>query len=41
MENKMKEVAKNAICRERISTSQVKAALSVESPNRDMEAKMI
>lgn len=38
---KMKEVAKNAICRERISTSQVKAALSVESPNRDMEAKMI
>ena len=38
---KMKEVAKNAICRERVSTSQVKAALSVESPNRDMEAKMI
>lgn len=38
---KMKEIAKNAICRERISSTQVKEALSVEMQNRNMEDKTI
>lgn len=38
---KIKEVAKNAICREKISTAQVKKALSIEEQNRDMEAKTV